>query len=456
VETRTESPSRPSPADGSNRSPEVPAPRRRLNPALLVVGVIALVAVLIFGGRWLGYNLAHETTDDAKVDADTVTVTSKISERVARILVDTNEPVSKGEILMRLDDTDERTRYAQVAASRAAQFAQVNAAQQNVDLIRAQQAAQNQQNSGSIAASQAMIKNAGALYASSNQQVDAAKAAVAQANAQLRAAQAQIPSAEAALAKARADFARTSSLVQTGDMAAADLDAQRAALAQAQAQYRAALDNATAARTAVEQAQARTTAAIASAAAAQAGIANQQGQLSNAEGKLDESSTPFRVSTQQAQVAVARSQAASLSAQLRQAQDQLNYTVIRSPIDGYIGEKNVEVGATVQPGQSLLDIIPSHGTYITANYKETQLGKIVVGAPVDVRVDTYGGTLFHGHVSAIAPASENTFSLVPAQNATGNFVKITQRLPVRVIVDNPPADKPLRVGMSVETSIRTK
>jgi membrane fusion protein (multidrug efflux system) len=100
--------------------------------------------------------------------------------------------------------------------------------------------------------------------------------------------------------------------------------------------------------------------------------------------------------------------------------------------------------------------VPSFGTYITANYKETQLGKIKVGQDVDITVDAYKGTVFHGKVQTIAPASQNTFSLVPASNATGNFVKVTQRIPIRVIVVDPPADKPLRVGMSVETNVDIK
>ena len=120
--------------------------------------------------------------------------------------------------------------------------------------------------------------------------------------------------------------------------------------------------------------------------------------------------------------------------------------MIRSPIDGIVGAKNVEVGTSVAPGQSLMTLVPNSGIYITANYKETQLGKVKVGQHVDVKVDAYKGVDFHGRVEAIAPASQNTFSLVPAQNATGNFVKVTQRIPVRIVVDNPPPDKPLRVG----------
>lgn len=430
--------------------------RRRPPAVVLVVAGILVIAALLFGIRYFAYATTHETTDDAKVDADTVTVTSKIGERVAQVLVDTNAPVAKGQVLIRLDDTDERARLQSALAARTAQAAQARAAQQNVDFASAQQSAQNQENAGGIAAARAQIANASANYQAAQEQIAAAKAAVAQTQAQFRVAQSQVPSARAGLLRADADLQRISSLVATGDVARAQLDAQRALQAQAQAQYQSALDGAAAAQTAVTQAQARYTAAIATANAAQAGIGAQQGQLTTAQGRLSESATPYRVSAQAAQADAARAQVGSLDAQVQTARDQLGYTVIRSPIDGYVGAKNVEIGATVAPGQSLLNIVPRSGLYITANYKETQLGKVHPGAEVDIKVDAYKGAVFRGKVDAIGPASQNTFSLVPAQNATGNFVKVTQRLPVRINVTEAPADKPLRVGMSVETSVRTK
>ncbi len=459
MESRTETPPKPQgPADTRGASPGTPAEppkaRRKRPPLwlLIVIGVL-VIAGLIYGIKFVLYAVSHESTDDARVDADTVAITSKISERIDSVLVDTNQPVSKGQILVRLDDVDERTKLAVALANRQAQVAQAHAADSNVALTSATQIAQNQQNSGAIASARAGILNATASASSAQQQVDAANAAVGQAQAQLRVAQSNVPSAREALVRANADLRRTSALVRTGDLAQQNLDADRASQAQAQAQYQSSLENVTAAQTAVTQALARYTAAVATASAAQAGIGSQQGQLTTAYGKLSESDTPYKIGAQQAQAAAAQAQVKSLDAQVRTARDQLGYTVIRSPIDGFVGAKNIEIGATVSPGQSLLDIVPRFGTYITANYKETQLGKIKVGQPVDITVDAYKGTTFQGKVQTIAPASQNTFSLVPAQNATGNFVKVTQRLPIRIIVIDPPADKPLRVGMSVETSV---
>ncbi len=466
METRTEAPSSPRPivveSVGAPPPPEggangAPNGRRRRPPlAVIIIGALVVIFGLIWGVRYLAYSTTHQSTDDARVDADTITITSKIQERVAQILVDTDQPVRAGQIVIRLDDRDERAALQQAQAALAAQRSQARAAQANVDLTRVQVAAQATQGVGGVTAAQSLVKNAQAQTQSAQQQADAARSAIGQAQAQLQATRAQVPGAQAALTRADADLGRYTALVRTGDVATQQLDAQRATQAQAQSQYRAALENVTAAQTGVAQAEARYTAALAAANAAGAGIGAQQGQLQTAQGRLTESDNPYRVSTTQAQADAAFAQAGSLQAQVKAAQDRLGYTVIRSPIDGVIGAKNVEIGAAVAPGQSLMSIIPIHHLYITANYKETQLGKVAVGQPVDVAVDAYKGVAFEGHVCAIAPASQNTYSLVPAQNATGNFVKVTQRIPVRVCVDNPPASDPLRVGMSVTTSIKVK
>jgi membrane fusion protein (multidrug efflux system) len=463
LETSTEAPRQPQTVVGDTRgaapaaNAEVgePAKRRRPPLAVIIVGGIVVIAALIFGIKYLMYATSHQTTDDARVDADVVTVTSKIQERVAQILVDTNQPVHKGQVIIRLDDTDEQAALQQAQAALTAQRANAQAAQANVELTRAQVAAQSTQGTGGITAARGAVANAQAQTQSAQQQADAARAAIAQAQAELRVAQSQVPSARAALQRSNADLARYTALVRTGDIASQQLDAQRAVQAQAQSQYQSAIDNVGAAETAVSQAEARYAAALAATNAASAGIGSQEGQLQTAQGKLTEADNPYRVSATQAQAQAQFAQNGSLQAQVKVARDKLGYTVIRSPIDGVVGEKNVEVAASVAPGQSLMTLVPDRGIYITANYKETQLGNVKVGQPVDIKIDAYKGVDFHGHVSAIAPASQNTFSLVPAQNATGNFVKVTQRIPVRIVVDHPPADRPLRVGMSVETSIAT-
>jgi membrane fusion protein (multidrug efflux system) len=386
-------------------------PRKRI--IFAIVAVVVIVIAVVWGVPWLTYSLSHEGTDDAHVAADEVAVTSKIPERIDQILVDTNQPVRRGQLLIVLDNKDE--------------LAKLRQAQAQYDLAVANQRATTQQGQGGVS-------QAGGEIANVQAQVPVAQDAVSQASAQLRAAQAQVPAAQQAYDKAQADFARVDSLVKTGDVASQQLDAVRAQSAGAAAQLRAAEDQVNAAQATVAAAQGRVS-------AADAGVTAASGALTTAQGKLAQASDP--------------SQSEAAAAQLYLAKQSLNYTRIYSATDGYVGEKSAEVGQTIGAGMTLMTIVP-HKVYITANYKETQMGRMRVGQPTDIRVDAYKGVTFRGHVASINPASENTYALVPAQNASGNFVKVTQRIPVRIDVDDFRSDMPLRPGMSVETYVNIK
>jgi membrane fusion protein (multidrug efflux system) len=439
--------------ESSGRSPLV-----RL--ALIGVGIVVLLALIVFGVKYLAYATTHETTDDATIDADEIQITSKISERVDRILVDTNQQVRKGQQVIALDAVDESAKYAQALAAVDAQRAQARAAQENVTLTRDTQSAQNLENLGGIDQAKANIASAGATARSSTQQTAASQAAVEAANAQLKAAQDAVPGALQNLRKASADLQRTQSLVTTGDLAASQLDADRAAYESARSTYAQSEANVSAAAANVAQAEQKLNSQRDTASSSESQIGVQQALLTTAQGKLQESSAPSRVTSQQAQADAAAAQVASLQAQLKTASDNLSYTRIYSPITGYVGQKNVEIGQTVSAGESLMTLIPSTNVYVTANFKETQIGHMRVGQEVDINVDAYHGVNFRGHVEDLSPASQNKFSLVPAQNATGNFVKVTQRLPVRILFDSVEngrlEDYPLRPGMSVETSVKVK
>lgn len=387
------------------------SPRRRI--FLIAGGVVVFVLLLIFGVPWLEYALSHQSTDDARVDADVVAVTSKIPERIDRILVNTNDPVHKGQLLIVLDNKDE--------------LAKVSQAKAQYDLALANQRTLTVQNQGGVTAANGTIGTQAA-------QVPVTQAGVSQAQAQLQVALAGVPAAQQSYDKAQADYNRIAALVKSGDVAAQQLDAVRAEQAQAAAQLQSARDQVTVGQANVAAAQSRV-------GAAEAGITSAQGGLTTAQGKLQQSADP--------------SQVEAAKAQLELAKQNLGYTRIVAASDGYVGEKNVEVGQTVNAGSTLLTVIPKH-VYITANFKETQMGNMRVGQPVDIKVDAYKGVTFHGHVESINPASQNTYALVPAQNATGNFVKVTQRIPVRIAIDDPRSDYPLRPGMSVETSVKTK
>jgi membrane fusion protein (multidrug efflux system) len=360
------------------------SPVRRI--LIVVAAAIVLVLLLVFGIPWLRYTLSHEGNDDAYVDADKIQITSEISERIDRILVDTNQLVHRGQLLVVLDDRDEILKLQQAEAQ--------------YNLALANQRTTVQQGRGGVTQ---------------------AAESVAAADAQVAVAQANLPGAEQSYATAAANLDRAESLVSTGDMPREQLDAARAAAAAAASQLHAAEDQ-------VRAAQAQANAL--------------QGGVTTAQGRLAQAADPSQIAAAKAQVDLAR--------------QNLAYTHIHSPIDGYVGEKDAEIGQTVSAGMQILTLIPQHRIYITSNYKETQMGKIRIGDPVDIHVDAYGGVTFHGHVTSINPASENTYALVPSQQSTANFVKVVQRVPVRISIDDPRADMPLRPGMSVETYVKVQ
>jgi len=392
-----------------------PPSRRNLRPLFLVIGALVAVAIIIWGVRYFRYASVHQTTDDARVDANTVAVTSKINERVNQILVDTNQPVKKGQLLIVLDNTSE-------------QWA-VNQAKANLQLAIENQNANVTQGTGGISQAQGQVQNAAA-------NVPVAQAGVAQAQAQVQQAQAALPAARQSLEEAQANLNRTQALVKSGDLPKAQLDSAQAQYAQAQSQYRAAQDS-------VNVAVANLQGAEQKVGAAQAAVAAAQGGVQAAQGKLNQAQAPAQIATQRAALKI--------------AQQNLINTKIYAAVDGVVGEKSVEVGQTVSPGTTLLTIIPNQ-VYITANFKETQVGNMHRGQPVDIRVDAYKGVTFHGKVDSINPASQNTYALVPAQNATGNFVKVTQRIPVKIVFDSDTDFNkyPMRPGMSVETSVQVR
>lgn len=405
------------PANGETRAIEaetVEPKGRNLRPILYLAGAIVAILVVIWGVRYFSYARTHQTTDDARVDANPVEITSKINERVKAILVDTDQPVKRGQLLIVLDNASERDAVDQARA--------------NLQLALENQQAEAAQGSGGVTQAQANAQNAAS-------QVPVAQAGASAAQAQVSAAEAALPGARQAVRRAQADLQRTQALVNSGDIAKQQLDAVRAAYAQAASQYQAAEDN-------VNVALANLNAAQQKIGSAQAGVSAAQGGVTAAQGKLSQAVEPAQIAAQRAALSI--------------AQQNLANTQIRSPIDGFVGEKNAELGQTVNAGVPLLTLIPNR-VFVTANFKETQVGGMRPGQPVDIHVDAYKGITFHGRVLSINPASENTYALVPSQNSTGNFVKVTQRIPVKIsIEDADPVKYPMRPGMSVEASVKIK
>ena len=419
----------------------------------IVAAVLTVALALFFGGRWYLYDRHRVYTDDAGIDTDQVYVTSKVTERIDRVLVDENQFVHRGQLLVILDDANERAALAlaqhNVSSSVAAAKAARNAAALESELQSAQVHAQS---SGVEAARRAVSV--------SQSQANAAARSIAVARAQLESARSQvvatdaaIPAAKDGLRKAEADRDRYEMLAREGYVSASTLDSAMAAASQARAAYNAAVAQSETARVAVHTAEANLAQQEANAAAASTGTTATAAQIPIAVGKLEELAAPSRVPDKLALADAAQSQADGLSAQVRIAQLALDNTRIVAPVDGWVALRNAQEGQTVAPGQAVITLSPANRIFVTANYKETQLSRIKPGMPVDISVDACGGAKFRGRVVGLAPVALNSLSTLPALTAPTNFVKVTTRVPVRISLPPPTRSCVFRPGTMVETSV---
>jgi membrane fusion protein (multidrug efflux system) len=396
--------------------------RRALVWALVVVGILSIALI-----RYYYYRVS---TDDAEVDGHLVPMASKIYGDIAEVRVDDNQPVKAGQILVRIDPRDYQARVDQAKAALALAESQAQAAQVGVPLT--QETTQSY-----TASADAQLANAQAEY-------DRAKTAYEKdSTAELAFAHANVDARQAENDRAQADLARMKPLVEKAEISQQQFDAYLAAARVAESELRAAKDRLTAAERGAEISKAAMLAAKAKVDQARAGVE---------QARANHKQVPIK----QADAAAAIAAVAQAKANLEAAELQLSYTTVVAPVDSVVTKKSVEVGQIVQPGQSLLVLIPLQDIWVTANFKETQLANVRPGQRAEIHVDMYGKT-FPGHVDSIAGATGARLSLLPPENATGNFVKVVQRIPVKILVDPIPPDKAiLRPGMNVDATIITK
>ena len=396
------------PEASSETPPRKPFYRRPLGVVLLLVLVLAGIGGTAY---WL-YARQFEDTDDAFVDGNVYPVSPKVAGAVQAVLVRDNQTVTSGQVLAEIDPRDIQARLAQANAALDAAKAEAQAAQTNVDLTRAYAAATLTQGQAGV---------------------EAASAAVDTAKSALASAEADVTSAQAEATHRAADEKRYTSLDPRG-VSQAQLDAARAAANAARAQLLAADKRVAAAKAGISEAQAKVAAAQGVLAAAQ--TADQQVAAAEAKARFSQA----RVGEAQAQV-----DAATLD---------LSYATIKAPVAGRVTRKNVLPGQYVQVGQCLLAIVPQD-FWVTANFKETQLTRMRVGQPVEIKVDAFPDQTFHGRVDSIQAGTGARFSMLPPENATGNFVKVVQRVPVKIVFEqNDRARDLLGLGMSVTPEVR--
>lgn len=399
--------------------------RRILIPIAIVVAIIGL----FYGIRYLVYAAHHVSTDDAQIGGDITTISARVKGQTTAVYVHENQFVHKGDKLLAIDNSDYIIAIAQAKAALAQAIAAQQAAAQGVPLQSAMTAAQTAQ--------------AQAGVAQATGQTQAANAGIIEAEHKLASAQAEARAATADAVKAQHDLDRAKELVGEGAIPRSQWDAAQAAYENAVANQQSAMHD-------VDIAQAGVTQANAAAQQAQAGIAASNAQLLQAQtGNQTTNIKASQAQTASAQVTAAR--AALASAEL-----QLSYTTVIAPVDGVVSKKAVDVGDMLSVGQPVMAIASTTGLYIVANLKETQITNVRVGQPVEIKVDAYPGHTFTGKVVSLSAATGATFALIPPDNASGNFTKVVQRVPMRISIDaSSDPDHLLKQGLSVEASIDT-
>jgi membrane fusion protein (multidrug efflux system) len=400
----------------SSTTPAVqPPPRKRgffeERPQARIVLIIALVVVAIGGYFAYRYFASYESTDDAQVDGHLMPISARISGYVTKVNIDDNQFVRAGTVLVEIDPKDYQVALDQAQANLADAQAQAQAQNINVPIT-------TQTTTSQVDAAQANVEDAKAGITAAQQQFDAA--------------QAQLAQAQANDVKAQNDLLRYKQLVDKQEVSQQQYDQAIASAKASSASVAAAQSSAAAAGQAITQAKAR--------------LVQMQANLSSAE------TAPRQVATTKARALSAAAVVQQKQSLVEQAQLNLGYTKIIAPVDGVVS-KSVEVGMNVSPGQQLLSIVPLNDVWVTANFKETQLKYMKPGQDAEIEVDA-NGRKYKGHVDSIAGSSGARLSLLPPENATGNYVKVVQRVPVKIVLDpNQNSDLYLRLGMSVEPKV---
>jgi len=424
-------------------------------PAFLIVAALVLLVAVVFGLRYWAYARTHETTDDAFIDGHIVQVSPKVSGYVAKVYVADNQQVKEGDLVAELDARDYDARLEQAKAALAAGLAREREAQAGVSLTRAQTRANVQQSSSGVQQARSGVESARAAAAAERSKIGQTSAGVATAQAVVAQAEAQVAAAQAEANRAAADVQRYQELFSKDEVSRQRLDQAIAEAQTAAANLEAARRRVAAAEAQVAEARSAEAAQSEQARRAQTLVGGAQAAVGEALGKLAQAGAgEQQVAVSQAQAETAGASIEQLRAAVEQAELELSYTKIYAPESGRVTRKAVEEGALVQPGQPLMAVV-SGDVWVTANFKETQLNDIRPGQPVEITVDAYPGRTFKAHVDSIQMGTGARFSMIPPENATGNYVKVVQRVPVKIVFDEPPDPNHLLApGMSVTPEVK--
>lgn len=429
---QSSSPKLPEHADDKPSPPARPA-RRPLVWALASVGAIVAIGV---GIAYYVHSLSCETTDDAFIDGHVVPVSARVAGHVAKVYVTDNQWVNQGDLLAEIDPRDFEARLAAAEAALTAAQAGQKSRAFGGDVVEITSSAGVGEASAAVEGAKAAVETARAAVATAKSQQAQAQAQVGAVQAGLKQAQADLLAAEARQKRAAAYLKRIQALVPERAASQDTLDEAVAAEGVASADVSAVRQRIAAQEAAILQAEAAVAAAESGVRQAEAGVTGQLAALGRAEAQLAATkSAPKQVAQSRSQTDAAEADAARAQAEVNQAKLSLSYTKIYAPNSGHVTRKSVEPGAFVQMGQPLLALVDPD-VWVIANFKETQLAKMQPGQPVTVTVDTHPGVKFAAHVDSLQRGSGARFSLLPPENATGNYVKVVQRVPVKIVFDD--------------------
>lgn len=387
------------------------AAARRLKPILL----ICVVSLALGFGYWWIFKRHWVATDNAYVRVDSARISARIPGTVIRVHIDNDHPVREGQLLYELDPADYRVAVDKARAALQQDEADVQAAGISISMV-------DEQTAALVQAAEAALK--------------AARDSEREARHRLAELKNMRQAVAAELGQVERDFGRFDHLYQQGAGTARQQEQSKTALKKARAQL------------AATDAQ---TAAVESALAA----ASQQVDRAVAQLQAVQSDR-YNVEIQRYRLESLKARRDKSRAELDAALLNLSYCRVEAPIEGYIAQKSIQMGDRIQPGQVLMAVVPLQDAYIEANFKETQLTGVRIGQPARVRADVYPGFTYKGRVAGIRAGTGAAFSLIPAENATGNWIKVVQRVPVKIeFVTPPPSDYPLRLGLSLEVTVDT-